>query len=96
MISVDVKIDDLITKDIDKIKKELKAVPKEGLKEFKALTPIDTGNARRNTYLQGNTIKADYPYAQRLDQGWSKQARRGIVEPWTKWFEKRIKQILGK
>lgn len=96
MISVDVKVDDLMTGQIEKVKKELRKVPQDSLKEFRALTPIDTGNARRKTTLSGNTIKADYPYAQRLDEGWSKQARRGITEPFAKWFEKHINKIMGK
>lgn len=96
MISVDVKVNDLMSGQLKKIQDELKKVPQEGLKEFKALTPIDSGNARKNTYLQKDTIKADYPYAQRLDQGWSKQARQGITKPWSKWLERKIKQIMGK
>lgn len=49
---------------------------------FKNITPIRTGNARRNTYQgsQGDII-ADYPYAGRLDEGYSRQAPRGMSDP---------------
>lgn len=85
-----------MTGEIKKIKQELVKVPRQGLAEFVSLTPIKTGNARRNTYLANDTIRADYPYAQRLDEGYSKQAPRGMVRPWMKWLENRIKQIMGR
>lgn len=96
MISVDVSIKDDISKEIKKIKQQLAAVPKEAEKEFIALTPIRSGNARRNTNLVGNQIQAHYPYAQRLDQGWSKQAPRGMTKPFELWFKARIRKIMGK
>lgn len=96
MIEVQINVNDLITKDIDRIKRELAQVPKQALNEFRDLTPIRSGNARRRTTLQGDTIRADYPYAQRLDEGWSKQAPQGMTKPWEQWFEKRIKQIMGR
>lgn len=96
MIKVSVDVEDQITGDIERIKKELAKVPKEAHNQFRALTPIRSGNARRRTYLVGNTIEADYPYAQRLDEGWSRQAPKGIVRPWEQWLEKRIKQIMGR
>lgn len=96
MISVSVQVDDKITGDIARIKKELAKVPQEGLQEFRALTPIRTGNARSRTYLHGQTIEANYPYAQRLDEGWSKQAPSGITKPWEVWFRKKIQKIMGR
>lgn len=39
------------------------------------------GNAKRNTKKSGNMIDADYPYAQRLEEGYSKQAPQGMTEP---------------
>jgi hypothetical protein len=51
-------------------------------KRFVVHTPIRSGNARRSTRLQGTTIEADYPYAQRLEDNYSKQTKgKGIVEP---------------
>lgn len=96
MITVDVKIQDQITKDLDKIQKDLDQLPAKAHKEFVALTPIDTGHARRRTRLQGDVIAADYAYAQRLDQGWSKQAPQGMTKPWERWYQRQLNKIFGK
>lgn len=85
------------TKQLKEMQRELKALPREAHKEFVALTPIDRGNARRKTRLEGgNTINANYPYAQRLNEGWSKQAPRGMEEPWNTWLQKRLDKIIGR
>lgn len=91
-----IKINETVSKDISAILRDLAKIPAEAHKEFVALTPIDKGGARRKTTRQGNTITADYDYAQRLDTGWSKQAPKGMVEPWSKWVEKRMNQALEK
>ena len=41
-------------------------------------TPIKTGNAKRSTYLRGTVIDADYDYATKLNEGYSKQAPQGM------------------
>jgi hypothetical protein len=64
-------------------------------REFKKTTPIDTGNARRSTDLQGNVIDADYPYATRLNNGWSKQAPNGMTEPTIKYIRRQVKRTFG-
>lgn len=81
--------------DSQEIKKELKKLPQDSLQKFVSLTPIDTGNARNNTKLSGNTIEAKYAYAQRLDQGYSKQAPQGMTKPFDKWLENRFRRIFG-
>lgn len=54
----------------------------EAHKKFVSVTPIKSGNARRNTKLYNNTIDADYPYAQRLEDNYSPQTNgKGMVEP---------------
>jgi hypothetical protein len=94
MLTADVTISDRVTGDIERVKKQLKNVPKEAIVEFKLLTPVRSGNARRNTTLQGNTIKANYPYAQRLDEGYSKQAPKGMTKPWEQWLQKHLDKIM--
>lgn len=75
----------------------LNKLPAEATQEFKTLTPIKTGNARRQTQLQNKrTIVADYPYAERLDNGYSKQAPQGMTKPFEAWMEKRMNELLGK
>ena len=63
---------------------------------FKSNTPIRTGNARSNTNIKGNEIQAQYTYATRLDQGYSKQKPKGMTEPTIKWLQAYIKKNLGK
>ena len=96
MIQVDIKIDDQLSRELKSIQQQLKAYPQEALAEFKSLTPIDRGNARRRTTLKNDRIEANYPYAQRLDQGWSKQAPQGMTKPFEQWVKSKVKKIFGK
>ena len=61
-------------------------------KFFKDITPKRSGNARRNTKYRKNQreIIADYAYGERLDNGWSKQAPKGMTEPSLAHFEKEL------
>ena len=66
---------------------ELKDMPEFVMEKtypyLKSRTPIASGNARNKTRLEQNksVIGSRYPYADRLDTGWSKQAPRGFTEP---------------
>jgi hypothetical protein len=73
--------------------REVEKLPAEALRVFRAETPRRTGAARRNTRLVGDTIDANYAYADRLDSGWSPKAPQGMTEPTTKWLRKQIKKI---
>lgn len=64
-------------------------------KAFVKNTPIRSGNARRNTKKSGHTINADYPYAQRLEEGYSKQAPQGMTEPTLEEVRKYVYNKLG-
>jgi hypothetical protein len=68
---------------LDQIKKDLTGqnLAREAHRVFVKETPIRTGNARKRTRLQNQTIAADYPYAQRLDNGYSDQAPEGMTKP---------------
>lgn len=63
------------------------ATIKEGGKVFKAKTPVKSGNARSKTKTRigrgGNDsrIEANYPYADKLNAGWSGQAPAGMSNP---------------
>jgi len=87
-------IQNKLTSSIDKIQKKLEQLPKEAYKEFVKTTPIRTGNARRKTKLNKDTIEANYPYAKRLDEGYSSQAPKGMTKPTEDFINKRMKQIL--
>lgn len=88
------QIQSQIAKDITKLKGRLDDFPDQALDKFKELTPVDTGNARKNTSLKNNkTIVANYPYAKRLNEGWSKQAPDGMVNPFLKWLRQQSNLI---
>jgi len=72
-----------ITLRLKQIEKEItaEAMAKEGYTYFRKVTPFRTGNAKQNTFLNGDTIEATYPYARRLDEGYSPQARDGMTRP---------------
>lgn len=92
-----------MTSSLKRIQKKLDNLPKEAYKEFVKNTPVKTGNARRKTKLKGNTIEADYQYAQVLDKGrhmtsrgmrGSDQAPKGMSEPTEQFIQKRITEII--
>lgn len=90
------KLSDRITPSLENIQRQLPRAVQQSYKYFVSVTPKDTGNARRKTKLRGNTIEANYAYARVLDQGSSKQAPKGMVEPTMKFFEKLLDRIMRK
>jgi hypothetical protein len=71
-------------------------ITKQAYQYFVDKTPIKSGNARRSTRLRDTTIEANYPYAKRLDEGYSKQAPRGMVEPTIKEIDRLVRNELRK
>lgn len=72
--------------------------------KFIQTTPVDTGNARSQTNLQGKVIHANYPYASVLNDGrgfrdgqvrGSIQAPNGMVEPTRKFAIALLKQKIA-
>jgi hypothetical protein len=78
---------------LNRVQRNLQPIAKKAYDFFKKETPIRSGNARRKTRLQGQTIKADYPYAKRLDNGWSKQAPEGMSDPTINYIQGIVKQV---
>jgi hypothetical protein len=93
-INFKISIDDKITPDTKAKQKQLAKVPGDAFTFFKAHTPIRTGNARANTFLKKDTIVGAYPYAQRLDDGYSKQAPDGMSRPTEAYIKKRLDAIM--
>lgn len=81
---------------IDKINKQLGALAKDAHKVWVDNTPKRSGNAKNKTKLEGSKINANYPYAERLDQGYSKQKPRGMSEPTGKFIERELKKRIRK
>ena len=76
------------------IKLDANKLADEGASFMKDITPIASGNAKRKTFSRGDTIYAEYPYAKRLDEGWSKQNTTGLIEPTIKHLEDLINKGL--
>ena len=83
-----------LTPSLRAIQKKLARLPNEAFVQFVKDTPIRSGNARRKTKLIGNKIVAGYNYAQKLDEGFSKQAPDGMTAPTEDFIKNRIAQIL--
>ena len=77
------------------MRQKINRIPDEAYKVFKSETPIRTGNARRKTRLKNKQIQANYPYAQRLDEGWSNQSPDGMVKPTLEFIQKRFRDIMS-
>lgn len=89
------KVYDRITPSVNRINDRLERVPKAALDFFKKKTPKRGGNARRKTKLVNKRIiSADYPYAKRLDKGYSKKAPEGMSKPTGDFIKALVKIIL--
>lgn len=83
-----------IDRRLKQLERELKAIPRKAHGFFKNKTPIKTGNARRKTNFRSpGTISAEYNYANRLNEGWSRQATEGMTKPTIEEIRRLIRQI---
>jgi len=87
------KSGDGISPGLARIQRELDQLPPGAARVWRDNTPVRTGNARRRTRLQGDVIRADYPYAVPLDRGSSRQAPQGMSRPTLAWLRARLNQI---
>lgn len=76
-----------------RVRREIDGLPEETYRYWQSQTPVRSGRARANTTLKGTTIHADYPYAGRLDEGWSNQSPRGMTTPTLEWLRRRWLKI---
>jgi hypothetical protein len=94
MITLNVNVRDNITTSLKKKIAQLDKVPDQAFTFFRAHTPIKTGNARKRTILKKDTIVAAYPYAERLDNGSSRQAPDGMSKPTEAFVQKTTDKIM--
>ena len=86
----------------EKRMKKLSKIPDETMvKSYPFLrnkTPVRSGNARNRTKLNKstNTIKSNYGYAGKLDEGFSQQAPKGFTDPTIDFMDKTVDQLLGR
>jgi hypothetical protein len=74
--------------------KGLQQIAQQGHTHFKKITPKRSGNAKNRTVLNKGNIEANYPYAVRLDKGWSRQAPRGMVQPTIEYMRKLVNHVM--
>ena len=91
------KTKDTMTPSLTKLNRTLgKQIAKVAYNHFRKITPKRSGDARRRTILKKETIVLEYPYGKRLDQGWSKQARKGMSLPTLKYLQSRKRTLVRK
>jgi hypothetical protein len=64
-----------------KTKLTAKALVDVGYPVFLEHTPVLTGNAKKHTSKTSSQINAQYPYAQRLNEGYSRKSPQGMSKP---------------
>jgi len=85
---------DLITPSLTRIDQQLRKLAADAFDIFYKNTPRRTGNARSKTRLSGSEIQANYPYAERLDAGYSPQRPEGMTKPTEKFIQQRTREII--
>lgn len=82
-----------IDKRFKQIQRFVQILPSNAHKFFRKTTPIDTGNARNKTKLENTTISANYNYANRLNEGYSRQARKGMTQPTIAYIRRELRKL---
>lgn len=63
--------------------------------EVRKVTPVKSGNAKRNWSKSSSkdsfVVENRVPYIERLEEGWSKQAPRGMTRPTLRAAKRRLK-----
>ncbi len=93
-MEVRLRIRDNISADLERKKREIARLPKQAFEFFRDETPVRTGNARRKTRYKNKTIVAGYPYAQKLDDGYSKQAPKGMTNPTLQFIRRTLNRLM--
>ena len=93
-MAISLTVKDNITASTKRMQAALAKLPQQAYDVFKKETPIRTGNARSKTKLVKNEIQANYPYAKRLDEGYSRQSPKGMIEPTEKFIKAKTDQII--
>lgn len=78
---------------LERVENFLKDLPKTAYDRFRSITPIDTGNARASTELNGSDIVANYDYSVQLNSGRSSQAPNGMTEPTIEHIRSEVRKL---
>lgn len=75
------------------LERNLDRIKDHAVEEFRKVTPIRTGNARSKTGRIQQGVEAAYPYAVRLNQGYSRQAPSGMTDPTIEKIREYVRRI---
>lgn len=85
-----------IDRALRRIRENIDDIRTDAHREFVRVTPIKTGNARRNTDLRGSEIQANYDYSLKLEkEHTSRQAPQGMSEPTIDYIKDLVRRIVG-
>ena len=91
------KTSDSMTPSLEKLRQTMGIkIARAAYEQLRKITPKRSGNAQRRTILKKQTIVLQYPYGERLDTGWSKQAPKGMSGPTLKHLQSRKKTLVRK
>jgi len=88
-----VRVKDTMTPSLERIQRQLDQLPAKAYQVWVKETPIRSGNARRRTALRGDRIEARYAYAERLNEGWSRQSPDGMEQPTERFIQQYINRL---
>jgi hypothetical protein len=75
------------------LEKKIDKLKSDAADFFKKTTPIRTGNARSKTKRDRDRIKADYHYATKLNEGFSRQAPDGMTNPTIEFIQDQVRKF---
>lgn len=89
-------VSNTMTGSLQRVVNRIGQLPQQAFDIWLDATPVRSGRARRSTRLRGDTIDANYPYAQRLDDGWSSQSPQGMSRPTDRFIRAQMRRNLRK
>lgn len=78
---------------LDEVERKVRQIKDRAHEKFQEVTPIRTGNAKSKTRRIADGVEADYPYADRLNEGYSRQAPKGMTEPTVEEIQNFVRRI---
>lgn len=87
------KIKETMTQSLKNLDTQIRSIMPQAHKVWVQNTPKDQGQARNKTQLKGNTIHANYAYADRLDEGYSSKSPGGMSEPTSNFITKQLRSL---
>ena len=78
---------------LNEIDRKVNRIKDHAHEQFRKITPIRTGNARSKTNRINRGVEAAYPYANKLNDGHSRQAPQGMTDPTVEQIREYVRKI---